>query len=122
MSINKKTTRKTQSSKKDVKIKETYPEQLRDQVLSVPMRPTWVAFLLIILYSLVKPRTNTELDYGIAYTILGLGITVTAVIAIKTKEFPGLFSMYTEPAATNLGWFTLVAGPLVVLKGVLQVI
>jgi hypothetical protein len=122
MMINKKTTRKNSSNKRGVIIPKTFLGQLQDHFFSVSIRPTWTAIILLLLYSIIKPWTDSKLDYGILFIILGLAIIFTGFIAIRRKEYPGLFGMYTGAAATNLGWLTIIPGVVAVAKGILQII
>src|SRR5687768_4112407 len=110
MPINKKSTKKVLSNKKGGKVQKTLGEKFLGHFFSLPMRPTWIATLIFIIYTLSKPRVNVELDFAVFLIIFGMAITITGLIAIRTNQYPGWFSMYTGAAATMFGWLALIIG------------
>jgi uncharacterized membrane protein len=125
MNINKKATKPDkQINKRDIKSEkeETFYEKLRAHFLSVPMRPALIGLVLLIAYSLVRSKPETDFDFSIYFIILGLAISATGLVAIRRKEFPGWLSIYTGATATMLGWLSLIAGIVLITQEVLRII
>ena len=125
MNTDKKTTKsKKQPNKKDMEIhkEETFAKRIGNHYLSTPMRPTLVGLVILVVYFLVRPKPETDLDFSVYFIILGLAISATGLIAIRRKGFPGWISMYTGAAAPMFGWLSLTAGIILITQEVLRII